>query len=356
MRRSQASAIERPAPAADPAIMATVGLRMSCSSRDTSTRWRSNSKRLSGVSLRPAPDAIALTSPPTQNVPPAPLSSTARTSGSLAARVAASTSRNPSSGLSALRRSGRLSVRVSSPRSSDSSRTCSDFASMFALLGLGRSNDVLIAHAAAIHLVFELDDRWPGEMPGQAGPRGTPPNDLVGEERVEIMNRIDLGRGRVMPGKTERRQSPLHLAEHEPRLFAQAVRADIAARDDVVEIILVALLHFAAAGDDEGGRRIGGRRGVGESVERWLRGRIDLRTHVAARDRIDFVLEQAPLGERADIDLVEGAEFRLAERRGRAQLAGAERSSRPSRSGQDGTDPRKTLGKRHRSLKPHPRD
>src|ERR1700674_5637198 len=259
MRRSQASARERPAPAAEPLIIATVGLRMSWSRRETSTRCRSNSKRRSGGSVCPAPDAIALTSPPTQKVPPAPFSSTARTSGSAAARVAASTSRSPSSGLSALRRSGRFSVSVNSPRSSDSSRTGSDLASMFALLQLRRSeDDLLAAHAAAIHLVFQPDDRRPGEMPGQAGPRRSAPNDLLGQERIKVVNGIDLGCRGVMPGKAERGQPPLHLAEHEARLLAQALRADVAPRDDVVEIILVAFRHFAAAGDHEGGRRVAG--------------------------------------------------------------------------------------------------
>src|SRR5262245_56565943 len=65
------------------------------------------------------PAAIDLTSPPTQNVPPAPLSSTARTSVSSAARRAASTSPRVMSGLSALRRSGRFMVMVRRPLSRD---------------------------------------------------------------------------------------------------------------------------------------------------------------------------------------------------------------------------------------------
>src|SRR6266699_4808418 len=293
MRRSQASASDRPAPAAEPLIMANVGLRMSCSSRETSTRWRSNSKRRSNVSFWPAPDAIALTSPPTQNVPPSPFSSTARTSGSAAARVAASTSRSPSSGFSALRRSGRLSVSVNNPRSSDSSKTWSGLASMFAFLRLRRSDDdLLAAHAAAIHLIFQLDDRRPGEMPSQAGPRRPASHDLLGQERVKVMNGIDLGCRGVMPAKAERGQPPLHLAEHEARFLAQALRADVAARDDAVEIIVVAFRHFPAPGDDERRRRVGGYCREREGVERGLRRRIDLRADVAARHRVDLVLDR----------------------------------------------------------------
>src|SRR5437867_7206536 len=222
-------------------------------------RWRSNSNRRSSVSFWPAPAAIALTSPPTQNVPPAPFSSTARTSGSVAARLAASTSRSPSSGLSALRRSGRLSVSVNSPRSSDSSKTWSGLASIFALPSLRPSDDALMAHAAAVHFIFQLDERRAREVPCQAGPRRAAPNDLLGEKRVEIVNGINLGRRGVMPGETERGKPALHFAEHETRLLAQALRADVAAGDDVIEIIVVPFRHFAAPGDDEAGRRVSGR-------------------------------------------------------------------------------------------------
>ena len=61
------------------------------------------------------PAAIDLTSPPTQKVPPAPSSRTARTSWSSAARRAAATNPCVISGLSALRRSGRFMVMVSKP-------------------------------------------------------------------------------------------------------------------------------------------------------------------------------------------------------------------------------------------------
>src|SRR4051794_9524552 len=88
------------------------------------------------------------------------------------------------------------------------------------------SDDPLVPHAAAVHLVFQLDDWRPGEMPSQAGPRRSAPNDLLGKKRIEIVDGIDLGRGGVMPAKAERRKPPLHLGEHEPGLLAQAFRAD----------------------------------------------------------------------------------------------------------------------------------
>src|SRR5215475_1881860 len=116
MRRSQDSAIDSPAPAAAPSSCATTGLLIWCRMRDTSMPLR-RVTCFSSKDIGARPAAIDLTSPPTQNVPPAPLSSTARTSESSAARRAASTSPRVMSGLSALRRSGRFMVMVSRPLS-----------------------------------------------------------------------------------------------------------------------------------------------------------------------------------------------------------------------------------------------
>jgi hypothetical protein len=78
-RRSQASAIERPAPAAAPSSCATTGFDISCRIRETSiARRRLVILASNGIGVRPS--AIDFTSPPTQKVPPAPLSRTARTS------------------------------------------------------------------------------------------------------------------------------------------------------------------------------------------------------------------------------------------------------------------------------------
>ena len=78
-RRSQASAIDRPAPAAAPSSCATTGFGIWCRMRETSMPWRRFAILASnGSGARPS--AIDLTSPPTQKVPPAPLISTARTS------------------------------------------------------------------------------------------------------------------------------------------------------------------------------------------------------------------------------------------------------------------------------------
>ena len=117
MRRSQASAIESPAPAAAPSTCATTGFGISCKIRETSMPRRRFAILASNANGA-RPSAIDLTSPPTQNVPPAPFRRTARTSWSSAARRAASTRPRVMSGLSALRRSGRFMVMVSSPESS----------------------------------------------------------------------------------------------------------------------------------------------------------------------------------------------------------------------------------------------
>src|SRR5262249_53031512 len=78
-----------------------------------------------------------------------------------------------------------------------------------------------------------------------------------------------------------------------------------------------------------------------------LRRRIDLRTYVAARNRIDLAVEQTPLLQRDDVDFVEGAKALLGERSRRAQLAGAERRQRPAGLGDQPLDPLETLLQRH---------
>src|SRR3954465_11007367 len=65
-------------------------------------------------------------------------------------------------------------------------------------------------------------------------------------------------------------------------------------------------------------------------MERGLGGWIALGAHIAARDGVDLAVEQAPFLQRDDVDLVEGTKALLGERRGRAQLAGAERRERPA--------------------------
>src|SRR5256885_8816611 len=111
MRRSQASAIEAPAPAAAPSTCATTGFGISCKIRETSMPRRRFAILASNANGA-RPSAIDLTSPPTQNVPPAPFRRTARTSWSSAARRAASTRPRVMSGLSALR--DRKSTRLNS--------------------------------------------------------------------------------------------------------------------------------------------------------------------------------------------------------------------------------------------------
>ena len=78
-RRSQDSAIDSPAPAAAPSSCATTGFGIWCRMRDTSMPRRRFAILASNGSGA-LPSAIDLTSPPTQNVPPAPLINTARTS------------------------------------------------------------------------------------------------------------------------------------------------------------------------------------------------------------------------------------------------------------------------------------
>jgi hypothetical protein len=79
-------------------------------------------------------------------------------------------------------------------------------------------------------------------------------------------------------------------------------------------------------------------------VERRHCGRINLGTHIAARDRIGVTLHHAPLAQRAGVDLVERPKSILGERGGRAQLAGAECRQRLPCGADRLLDARKALG------------
>ena len=124
MRRSQASARDKPAPAAAPGMAASVGLGISCSSRAVSIDRR-NARTLpsSPVSANSAPSAIAFTSPPAQKAPPAPVSTTAPTAGSLATRSSRESIASSIAVDMALRRSGRFMVRVATRFSTVTSRS-----------------------------------------------------------------------------------------------------------------------------------------------------------------------------------------------------------------------------------------
>src|SRR5262245_9257653 len=83
---------------------------------------------------------------------------------------------------------------------------------------------------------------------------------------------------------------------------------------------------------------------------------MDLRTHIAARNRIDLAIKQAPFLQRDDVDLVEGAKALLGERSRRAQFAGAKRRQRPAGLGDQPLDPLEALLQRHWAVESHALD
>src|SRR6202030_842960 len=69
----------------------------------------------------------------------------------------------------------------------------------------------LTVRSPAIHLVFEPLHGRPGIRPRQPGMGGAAAHDLVGEKRIEGVDRVDLSGGGVGPTQTERRQAAFHL-------------------------------------------------------------------------------------------------------------------------------------------------
>ena len=85
------------------------------------------------------------------------------------------------------------------------------------------------ATAAAIHLVFEPAHRRARVVPGEPGARGAAPHDLAFEKRMQVVHGVDLApRSCRVHAKAERREPPLHLAEHVDRLLADRVGRGLA--------------------------------------------------------------------------------------------------------------------------------
>ena len=88
-------------------------------------------------------------------------------------------------------------------------------------------------------------------MPGQTARRGPAVDDLVGQERMDVEYRIDLGRGHLRPAEAERRHALLHRSEHEARFLVHRLRRLVAAPNDAPFIAGATLARFAASGGDK---------------------------------------------------------------------------------------------------------
>ena len=102
-------------------------------------------------------------------------------------------------------------------------------------------------------------------MPCQPGMSGAAANDLVGEERIKIMHRVDLGGGGVRPGEAECRQAALHVAEHVAGFLAHGIEGRLAAADDAFAVARPSSC-LRAPGNDEARRFLRGRHGEGEGI------------------------------------------------------------------------------------------
>jgi hypothetical protein len=83
-----------------------------------------------------------------------------------------------------------------------------------------RLDNAFEPNAPAIHLEFEAADGRSIKVPRKARACGTAPHNLLGEERVEVVNGIGLRRRRIRPTETEERHAPLHFDQHEARFLS----------------------------------------------------------------------------------------------------------------------------------------
>src|ERR1700730_12706655 len=187
-------------------------------------------------------------------------------------------------------------------------------------------------------------------MPGQAARAGSAADDLVGQERIDVEDRIDLGRSHVRPAEAERRHPLLHRPKHETRFLAHRLWRLVTAPNDAPFIAGAALARFAASGGDKAARRaVFVRHGVAEGVERRRGGRVDFRADIRAGNRVDLIAEDPPGGQPLDIMPIERDEPGVGKLRRGAQLAGAEGGRRASDAAEIGFDRIEAFGQRHGS-------
>ena len=138
------------------------------------------------------------------------------------------------------------------------------------------SDHEFVGNTAYIHLKIETLHRWASEVPGQAAWGGSAADDLIGQERMDVENRVDLGRGNLRPTEAERRHPQLHRPEHEARFLAHRLRRLVAAPNDAPFIAGAALARFTASRRHKALRRAAfARHGIAKGVERRHGGRVD---------------------------------------------------------------------------------
>ena len=70
-------------------------------------------------------------------------------------------------------------------------------------------------------------------MPSEPRAGSAAADDFVGQERIEVVHRVDLSRRNVGPTEAERRHAAFHCAEHVVRLYAKAVCAGVTAPNNL---------------------------------------------------------------------------------------------------------------------------
>src|SRR5438270_11678083 len=108
------------------------------------------------------------------------------------------------------------------------------------------SNHHFPQHAPTIHLIFEIDHRRPGKVPGQTRLRGATANERIGKDVVEIVDGIGLHIGRIFPPEPELARATLHHADDVANLLRNAFRAGVAVTHRTFGITGVAFLRFTA--------------------------------------------------------------------------------------------------------------
>ena len=88
-------------------------------------------------------------------------------------------------------------------------------------------------------------------MPGETAPRRPAQDKVIGQKRMEIVNRIDLRMRGIGPGQAQGGKPAFHDTQHMECLLPQAIAAGITVSDNMVAIAAKPFRRLATACDHE---------------------------------------------------------------------------------------------------------
>src|SRR5882724_7131892 len=186
---------------------------------------------------------------------------------------------------------------------------------------ISRSNHKFSNAAAEIHLVFDALNWRPRVVPREPVRSAffQTLKQFFLKKGTNVMHRVYFAYRDIVPAHAESSQSPFHQSHYEVRFLLNCSRAGLSPPYHIMRIERT----FRQLACSRNHKRLPQRlrwNGVGEAIERGLRGRVHLRRNVRTRHRVHTVNENVPLLEDINVACVELIEAGEAEWLRRPQL------------------------------------